>query len=178
MIFGAPPEHQYGAPSPSPRPAAIAADGELRRAPARCADARFNPPKMTRTTPCQPLRLKTRCHAVRTRSRSTPVANSVHSRRQQPSSIFPIFCSAAMAAEPITAVQQLPITQSSSYQMPPMTRARRRLQAAVSVSPLLLLTPIMWASHDPTVRHAPRHPASHEPAFTPTSNTTPHDSRQ
>ncbi|KAL5987218.1 hypothetical protein ACLOJK_041215 [Asimina triloba] len=29
MIFDAPPEHQYGAPSPSPRPAAMAAAGEL-----------------------------------------------------------------------------------------------------------------------------------------------------
>ncbi|KAL5986989.1 hypothetical protein ACLOJK_015324 [Asimina triloba] len=29
MIFGAPPEHPYGAPSPSTRPAAMAADGEL-----------------------------------------------------------------------------------------------------------------------------------------------------
>ncbi|KAL6009446.1 hypothetical protein ACLOJK_022675, partial [Asimina triloba] len=29
MIFGAPPEHPYGAPSPSPRPAVMAADGEL-----------------------------------------------------------------------------------------------------------------------------------------------------
>ncbi|KAL6003129.1 hypothetical protein ACLOJK_023352 [Asimina triloba] len=31
MIFGAPPEHPYGAPSPSTRPAAMAAGGELRR---------------------------------------------------------------------------------------------------------------------------------------------------
>ncbi|KAL6008766.1 hypothetical protein ACLOJK_021992 [Asimina triloba] len=40
--------------------------------------------------------------------------------------------------------------------------SHRSNASIVSVPPLLLLTPIMWASHDPTVRHAPRRPASHE----------------
>ncbi|KAL5978950.1 hypothetical protein ACLOJK_018845, partial [Asimina triloba] len=44
---GVPPEHPYGAPSPSPRPAAMAAGGEL---PSGDADGRSKPPKMTATT--------------------------------------------------------------------------------------------------------------------------------
>ncbi|KAL6009391.1 hypothetical protein ACLOJK_022620 [Asimina triloba] len=47
MIFDAPPEHQYGAPSSSPKPAAMAASGEL---PGGDADGRSKPPKMTATT--------------------------------------------------------------------------------------------------------------------------------
>ncbi|KAL6006380.1 hypothetical protein ACLOJK_037331 [Asimina triloba] len=47
MIFGAPPEHQYSAPSSSPLPVAMAAGGEL---PGGDTDGRSKPPKMTRMT--------------------------------------------------------------------------------------------------------------------------------
>ncbi|KAL6000306.1 hypothetical protein ACLOJK_024001 [Asimina triloba] len=47
MIFGGPPEHQYGAPSSSPMPAAMAAGGEL---PGGDTNGRSKPPKMTRKT--------------------------------------------------------------------------------------------------------------------------------
>ncbi|KAL6000783.1 hypothetical protein ACLOJK_006509 [Asimina triloba] len=47
MIFDAPPEHQYSAPSSSPKPTAMAASGKLLGGD---ADSRSKPPKMTRMT--------------------------------------------------------------------------------------------------------------------------------